>query len=201
MNPVTGVYEFYKADGTGTSEPSYGIPSQGGDFVDIGNTDPKFIGGFGNNINYKQFSLYFLFQFKSGIGRNYLYSIYNQQYSPGGLTNEPTAILDHWKKPGDISAIGKVTAGYGPAAIGDYSFAESSATLSDASYIRLKTVALSYSPSAHFLKKINASNCKFYINAQNLLLLTRFKVGDPELANIFSFPIQKTIVVGLSINF
>jgi hypothetical protein len=49
---------------------------------------------------------------------------------------------------------------------------------------------------------MDIKNGKFYLNAQNLLLITKYKVGDPELAGqLFSLPLQRTIVGGLSLNF
>jgi len=203
VNPTTGVFEFYTVNGAVTSSPTYGTTAQGGDLVPIADNQPKFTGGLGNTLTYKNFSLYFFFQFSKQTSVNYLASIYSQNAIPGTLTNEPVAILDHWKNPGDISSIQRLTATtYSDAAAAAYSFLQSSGAYSDASYIRLKTLACSYTLPGTVQKALKLSNCHFYINAQNLLTITGFKLGDPELpGGLFSFPLQRTIVFGLSADF
>jgi hypothetical protein len=119
--------------------------------------------------------------------------------------NQPTAILDRWTKPGDNAPIQALTTGYGGGGYGNanytaYYFTTSSGAYSNGFYIRLRTTSLSYSLPAAFCKKIGIADSRFFINAQNLLLITRFKVGDPELSNLFSFPIQRTIALGITIN-
>ncbi|HEV3411104.1 MAG TPA: SusC/RagA family TonB-linked outer membrane protein [Puia sp.] len=203
VNPQTGVFEFYTAKGAVTYNPNYGPASQGGDFEPIADLDPRFTGALANTVTYKKLSLFFTFQFTKQTGLNYLYSIYPQANNPGGFSNEPAAVLSRWQKPGDITDVERATASFSSAAsaAGGY-FGFSSGAYSDASYIRLKTLALSYSLPAAFLKKMDIKNGKFYLNAQNLLLITKYKVGDPELAGqLFSLPLQRTIVGGLSLNF
>ena len=196
VNPETGTFEFYKTDGTLTSSPTYGIPSQGGDFQTIANLDPKYIGGLGNTLSYKRLSLYFLFQFQHKQQENYLSSIYSTT-TPGSLSNQPVEILDHWRKPGDISSIQKLTTGF---SFFGYNFITSSGAYSDGSYARLRTAALSYMLPSGFCEKLGISDAKVYLNGQNLFLITNYKVGDPELGKLFSFPIQRTMNFGLTIN-
>lgn len=196
VNPKTGIFEFYKSDGSATTDPVYGSPAQGGDFRTITNTAPKFIGGLGNTISYKRVSLYFQFQFQKKQQANYLKSLYLNT-RPGAMYNMPVEILDRWSEPGDVSAVQKLTTRFN---LPGYYFTTSSGAYSDGSYIRLRTVALSCMLPAGLCKKIGITDGKFYVNGQNLFLLTNFKVGDPELTDIFSFPIQRTINFGLTIN-
>ena len=196
VNPQTGMFEFYKSDGSVTSDPVYGLPAQGGDFQTIANTAPKFIGGLGNTFSYKRFSLFFQFQFQRKEQANYLRSLYLNA-RPGAMYNQPVEMLDRWSKPGDIASIQKFTTRFNMPA---YNFTTSSGAFSDGSYIRLRTVAFSYMFPAGFCKKLGISDGKVYVNGQNLFLLTSYKVGDPELTDIFSFPIQRTINFGININ-
>ncbi len=199
VNPTTGVFEFYKADGTVTSSPNDVPLAMGGDRQEI--LDPKpTIGGLGNTITYKGLSLYFFFQFAKQDGLNYLGNIYSNS-SPGGMVNQPVELLDRWQKPGDLANIQRLTSGYSAASTAAYYFTRSSGAYSDASYIRLKTVSLSYGLPSSFIKKLGIGSCRFYVNAQNLLTITGYKVGDPEQpAGLFLFPLQRTIVSGLSFN-
>jgi hypothetical protein len=196
VNPKSGFFEFYKSDGTVTADPVYGNPSQGGDFQTIANTAPKFIGGLGNTITYKRFSLYVQFQFQRKQQANYLRSLYLNT-RPGAMYNQPVEILDRWSEPDDVSSIQKFTTTFNMPA---YYFTTSSGAYSDGSYIRLRTAALSYLFPAGLCKKLGISDGKLYVNGQNLFVLTHFKVGDPELTDIFSFPIQRTINFGLTLN-
>lgn len=196
VNPQSGFFEFYKSDGSVTSDPVYAIPGQGGDLQTITNTAPKFIGGLGNTITYKGVSLYFQFQFQRKQQANYLRSLYTNT-RPGAMYNQPVEVLGRWTKPGDVASIQKFTRGFNMPA---YYFTTSSGAYSDGSYVRLRTVALSYTLPAGFSKKLGISDAKFYVNAQNLFLLTHYEVGDPELTDIFSFPIQRTINFGLTIS-
>jgi TonB-linked SusC/RagA family outer membrane protein len=196
VNPESGFFEFYKSDGSVTSDPVYDIPARGGDLQTIANTAPKFIGGLGNTFTYKGFSLYFQFQFQRKQQANYLRSLYTNA-RPGAMYNQPVEILDRWTKPGDVSSIQKFTRGFNMPA---FYFTTSSGAYSDGSYVRLRTAALSYTLPAGFSKKLGISEGKLYVNGQNLFLLTHYEVGDPELTDIFSFPIQRTLNFGLTIN-
>lgn len=199
VNPQDGIFDFYTSKGAATHNPVYGLPSQGGDIVDIANTDPKFIGGLGNSLSYKGLSLSFLFQFQDQQQGNYLKSIYSGNM-PGGFSNQPAAIEDRWRKPGDIASIQKLTAGYGAAYLPGYFFTMSSGAYSNGSFIRLRTAALSYLLPPAFCKKMRISDAKLFVSGQNLFIITSYKVGDPELSSLFSFPIQRTVALGITIN-
>ena len=63
-------------------------------------------------------------------------------------------------------------------------------------------MALSYSLPEAVLKKAHIQNARIYVNVQNLLTITDYKVGDPEQFNDFtSFPLQRIVVAGLNFNF
>jgi hypothetical protein len=199
VNPETGIFEFYTSKGEVTTSPTYGVPSQGGDYQNISNLDPRFIGGLGNTLSYKKFSIYFLFNFQRKQQVSYLRGIY-AGIKPGGLINQPVAILDRWTTPGQISSIQKLTASYGEAYNAAIYFRESSGAYTDGSYVRLRTASVSYSLPAALCSRIGVADARIFANGQNLFLLTGYKVGDPELNNIFSFPMQRTVAFGLNIN-
>ena len=186
-----------------TNTPTYGIASQGGDHVPIGNQEVKYMGGFGNTLTYKHVSLYIFFQFSSQGAPTYMQTVYTQ-YTPGISTyNEPVQVLNYWKNPGDHATFEKLTSNYGtPASLAASAFNQSSAAYGTDTYARLKTVSLSYSLPDAFCKKAHIQNARFYINAQNLLTITDWKVADPEqFANYTAVPIQRTVVCGLNFNF
>jgi TonB-linked SusC/RagA family outer membrane protein len=197
VNDTTGIFQFYTAKGTTTYNPDFRTEAQGGDKMPIADLQPKFFGGLGNTFTWKGFSLTAFLQFSKQQARNYLYSIYSNQ-PPGTQNNVPVEMLDRWRKPGDQAPLQKATQSFfNPAYTAASAFSTSSGVISDASYIRLKTLSFSYS-----FKVKGVKSCRVYANAQNLFTITNYKVGDPETPGELSvIPLQKTIAAGLSLTF
>jgi TonB-dependent starch-binding outer membrane protein SusC len=203
VNPTTGLFEYYDKNGNVTSNPNLGTVAQGGDEVPIANREVNYMGGFGNNFTYKHFSLYVFCQFSSQNAPNYLSYDYTFN-APGLMNNQPLAILNnYWKNPGDNAALQRLSSSYRSSAITSArDFAQSSGVYGNDTYLRLKTVALSYSLPDALLKKFNIHGGKIYVNAENLLTITNYKVGDPEeFGNYTAFPLQRIIAFGLNLNF
>jgi len=193
VNPTTGLYtvEDYNKNG------SISFPA---DYQFLGDTDPTLYGGFQNTLGYKQVSFSFLFDFRKQTGRNYLANIFNNQ--PGLALNQPDIVLQRWQKPGDNASIQKFsTILSGPAAQGGRYLSNSDGIYTDASFIRLKNVALSYSFPKTLFKKIKFETGQLYCQAQNVLLITKYKGSDPETQDIYVLPPLKTIVVGMLLTF
>jgi TonB-dependent starch-binding outer membrane protein SusC len=203
VNPQTGLFEYYNSKGQATNLPDYRLVSLGGDKVPIGDREVKYMGGFGNTFSYKHFSLYVFFQFSSQEAPNYLSTVYGSYVPGAGIYNDPVQVLKYWKNPGDHTTFQKLTSSYSTAtAVATEDFAQSTGAYSDDTYARLKTVALSYSLSDAFCKKAHIQSCRIYVNAQNLLTITDYKVADPEeFADFTGVPVQRTIVCGLNFNF
>ncbi|WP_213087097.1 SusC/RagA family TonB-linked outer membrane protein [Chitinophaga agrisoli] len=203
VNPKTGLFEFYAKDGTVTSHPAYGPASTGGDQVPVSDQQIKYMGGFGNTFNWKQFSLYIFCQFSSQHAPSYLAEIYNGNQL--GLSyNQPVAVLgNYWKEGGDNAQLQRLASSYSSAAMSSaVSFAQSSGVYCDDTYLRVKTVSLSYQLPAAFLSKAHMKGASIFANAQNLLTFTNYKVGDPETPGSFStFPVQRVLAFGLNLKF
>lgn len=202
LNPTTGLFEYYDRHGDATNTPQYGLAATGqGDQVPIANREVKYMGGIGNSFSYKRFSLSMFFQFSSQMAPNYLGTIY-QNYRPGTtIGNLPVEALDYWKKAGDQTTFQRLTASNSSAAsLAASSFSASSGAYSDDTYLRLKTMALSWSIPDAFLKKAHIRDCRLFINAQNVLTFTNYKVGDPEQFDFTGVPLQRTVSFGLNFN-
>ena len=203
VNPATGLFDFYDRNGDVTSNPTAGTAAQGGDEVPIANREVNFMGGFGNNLSYKHFSLYIFCQFSSQNAPNYLSELYSIS-SLGFVKNYPTAVLNnYWKNPGDNAALQRFPSSFFSAALTPgLDFDQSSGVYGNDTYLRVKTVALSYALPDAFLKKLHIRGASIYLNAQNLLTITNYKVGDPELPGNFAvFPVQRIISFGLNLHF
>ncbi|HVV07240.1 MAG TPA: hypothetical protein VHC96_23595, partial [Puia sp.] len=76
--------------------------------------------------------------------------------------------------------------------------------LTDASFLRLKSISLSYRWSAATLQRMHLpclQDMSFSIEANNLLTWTPYRGGDPEIQSAVVFPPLKSIMAGLRIKF
>jgi len=92
------------------------------------------------------------------------------------------------------------------AAVGNGSVrGQGTASIQDASYIRLKSSELGYTIPKNIMKKIGLESARFYINGYNLLTLTGLKFLDPEHPGDelygYIYPLVKTYNVGFSVTF
>jgi TonB-linked SusC/RagA family outer membrane protein len=210
VNAQTGLFEFYKADGTKSSliNNASGFNKVGGDLTQLLELMPKLQGGLTNTITWKTLTFSFLLQFCVQDGPNYLRNIYSGPgMIPGTpLVNQPVALLDGlWHKPGDVAITQRLNSGFSGANgfnvyLAGNAFTSSTGAYSDASYIRMKNVSLSYSLPEKWTKRLFMKGCSLYGNAQNLFLITGYKVGDPETLNIYTIPPQRTVVLGINVN-
>jgi TonB-linked SusC/RagA family outer membrane protein len=162
----------------------------------------KFFGGLGNTITYKGIGLELFIQFVNQTGYQYGGLTTPGQNFKGG-SNQPAMFLNHWQKPGDIAQHQKYSS-TDEARISYEQYQESNAVVTDASFIRLKNVSLSYTLSNAVIQKLKIKQARFYIQGQNLLLITPFKNGDPETARPMlptAQPPLRTVVAGCNLTF
>ncbi|WEA00586.1 SusC/RagA family TonB-linked outer membrane protein [Mucilaginibacter sp. SJ] len=206
VNPTTGLFEFYDRNGNVTSAPRNSIASQGGDLVPIANREVKYMGGLGNTFTFNRIGLSIFWQFSSQMAPSYLATVYSGNYPGIGLVNQPLELLNSfWKAPGDNAPLQRLLSGFSAnskAATAAAAFGQSSGVYVNDTYARLKNVSLSYGMPDAWMKKIGAHDCRIFINGENLLTFTNYKVGDPEtFGNYTTFPIQRTIVAGINLNY
>ena len=181
LDPKTGIYQFkdQNNDGKLTS------PDDRQTVIDL---NPKFFGGFQNQLNYKNWQLDILFQFVKQQRESYS--------GISGMVNNLERLTNSWKQPGDLAPYQIQTAGYNAAAMTAQDlFSTSDGVIVDASYIRLKNVSLNYIVPL----KSKKVQCAIHVNGQNLWTLTSYD-GDPESA-IGYLPPLKVITAGLKLTF
>jgi len=186
VNTATGLYSFEDVNGDGSLSATE-------DKQTVLDLNPKYFGGLQNQISYKGVQLDFLFQFVKQVNYNsaYLSGI------PGMMANQPTAVSDHWQQPGDVAAYQQYTTGVNGAAVDAASkYRESDAAITDASYIRLKNVSLSYNLPEKWLSGVK---CRVFAEAQNLLTITHYKGADPEFRAPGFLPPLKVFTAGLQL--
>lgn len=161
------------------------------DRVIIGNAQPDFTFGFSNSFSYKNFDLNILF---TGVQGNDIFNATRiESEGMENWKNQSTAVLNRWKKPGDVTDIPKALADNKQNSLLSTRFIE------DGSYIRLKSVNLSYTFRGEWLKKIHMGNLQLYVTGQNLLTITDYSGYDPEvnLGGTNSDALVKNTVLGI----
>jgi TonB-linked SusC/RagA family outer membrane protein len=191
IDPETGLYTVkdFNSDGV------ISAPADNKNAVFIGQ---DFFGGINNSFSHKGWTLDIFLQVVKQTGLSYWYS----SLMPGYINlNHPAFVLDKtpWRNPGDPAEIQRYATEYNSEA-GGYGgtyeqFTHSEAAISDASFIRLKTISLSYQIPAKWLKGIN---CHAYVQGQNLFLITNYQGYDPE-TQTSQLPPLRTITMGINL--
>lgn len=144
------------------------------DIVYIGNSLPKFTGGFGVDLGYKQLrlSVFFNTRLKYDIvNRARMHS--ENMY---GYNNQSVAVLNRWRHEGDVTNIPKALNGRGYNWLGSDRFVE------DGSFLRLKQLTLSYSLPKSILKSSGISRLNIFVTGYDLFTWTKYSGQDPEVS-------------------
>jgi TonB-linked SusC/RagA family outer membrane protein len=164
------------------------VPYAGGDvrFVDIngdkviddkdrtviGNPNPDFVGMFSSAVTYKRFSLNAMLNFSVG---NELYNgTRNALEGMSGFENQSQIAVNRWRADGQITNTPRATWGD---PMGNAQFSDR--FVEDGSYLRLRTIALSYNLP---VKDKLVKGAKIYVTANNLFTLTNYLGYDPEFS-------------------
>jgi len=143
------------------------------DRVIIGDPNPDLYGSIFTNLKYQRWDLNVLMTYSLG---NDVYNYTRAQLeSMSSYNNQTEAVRNRWRTEGDITDMPRAT--YGDP-MGNARFSDR--WIEDGSYMRLKTVTLSYTlpfKSTFFLR-----SCTFYATGENLLTFTKYKGYDPEFA-------------------
>jgi TonB-dependent starch-binding outer membrane protein SusC len=179
MNPTTGIYEFEDVNGDG-------VFTAVDDRKTIVDFSPDFFGGIQNQFHYKNLHLDFLFHFV-------------KQETFGVTPGVPGTAVNQLASVSDASNQQPYTAGSNGDAITAYSrFSVSDGNIVDASFIRLKNIALSYDLP---LPKTKGIGCQLYMQGQNLLTFTKYAHGDPEFKFSNYLPPLKVYAMGVKLTF
>lgn len=194
LNRQTGLFEVKDKDNNNIYNAS--------DYISYGDIDPKWYGSLRGSVTARNFMLDFCWEFCSQKGANMLLNYMPGKYSANGISNVPIDFLDRWQKPGDNTKFQKLSATSGTDASRAWDLVRTSSyQMTDASYIRLKNICLSYTfhPSTSSAK--DAFQCKVYLLAENAVTFTRYRGADPATRNPSGLPVLKRYSAGLKIIF
>lgn len=195
VDPQTGQrsYEDFNGDGH-ISYFNSGPPGSGADDRVIAwDLSPKFETSLVNQFSYKKLLVSFHLAYRKKK------SLIPYTATAGRFNvNIPQDVFDnHWQKPGDITPNPRFTTR--PSGNESF-FASSDGAYTDASYLRLQNIALSYALPQKLSKKIGTQQISLMLSMQNVLTFSRYPGTDPELA-FGSQPQSRTINGQLTFTF
>jgi len=193
VNPQTGVYEFEDVNKDGKITLS-------GDYTATKKVGVILYGGLQNTLRYKAWQLDVLCHFVKQQRYDY-WSVFANA-SPGtGMVNQPLDVLQRWTAPGDRTNIQRFTQDVTDVYNANSIKSESDAAITDASFIRLKNVNLSWGLPARWIQRLRLQSVRCYIQGQNLLTITSYSGRDPEVAtNQDVYPPLRIWTLGLQLN-
>ncbi|MAB58510.1 MAG: SusC/RagA family protein [Aequorivita sp.] len=187
VDPETGIYTFEDYNGDG----QISAPEDRKAIID---TAPEWYGGLSNTLSYGNLELDIFFQFSKQMAQN----INRWGTTPGAMVNQPVGVLEAWTAPGDqTDTQGYTTGASYERIVAAYNLGQSDAAFSDATFLRLKNISLSYN-IPNFLH--SASNAKVFLQGQNLYTLTEYKGQDPEQTQGF-IPALRWLGAGITVTF
>jgi len=156
-----------------------------GDYYIMGNSDPAYYGGFTSALTYKYFRLDILLNFAAQKG-------FDPVAYPGAFGAQLSILKDSQFIPSTTTT----TPSY--ASYNRYLFSD--ASLTDASYIRLRNLSLSYTLPEKVVRAVKITQAQIFLRGQNVFTLTKYKGLDPETKS-GALPPLRVFSAGLSCTF
>lgn len=141
----------------------------------IGDPNPDIYGTIYTNLSYKHWSLDI--NFKYSLGNDVFNYQRSQLESANGFYNQTTAVVNRWKREGQVTDIPRAMASTSDLWVNNERFSDR--WIEDGSYLKLKKVRLSYE------LPINSSwiqGLTVWAEANNLITLTKYTGKDPEFS-------------------
>lgn len=175
-----------------------------------GSLIPTYFGGLSNTFSYKGLTLELFFQYQGG-NKAFSSDFYNLYRAGSTTDNQLVSQLDRWQNPGDITNVPRSFQG-GSIDGFDQVFGTFGTTqfMSDASYLRLKQVTLSYNLPTSIISKVKLTKANVFVQGMNLWTYTKFAGIDPEVvtnsqatgvSGFGSYPVGKQFTAGVSLGF
>ena len=161
---------------------------------------PDFNGSIQNSLRYKNLSLNVLITFSQG--GKILDGGYSAMMHPGTYGRSiHTDALNSWKQPGDITSIPRLESGNPNQSVGS-----STRFLTDASFVSLRNLNLSYDLTDVIGKQLAIDNLRLFVSGENLFINSareglnpQYNLGGTPAGN--NYNPARTISAGLNLTF
>lgn len=178
VDPTNGNELYYAADKqnasgrviVGTDTLTTSGATANAEFYYAGSAIPDFYGSINNVFTYKNVSLQLMFLYQvGGVVFDSDYQSLMHRGAPGrGLHIDA---LNRWQQYGDVTNV--------PSRTTTYTMYANDNFLTNASYLNLRTAAVTYQLSKEVTKRLNVKNAKVFVNGENLFITSARKGMDP----------------------
>lgn len=199
VNPENGNPQWYYTAEDGSRQITEDYSSlTADDKVKVGSSLPKLSGGFQSDLSWKNLSLSMLFSYAIG-GKLYNNDKIQMMSVKGGNGNSMSEdMLDRWTPENRYTDIPRLS--YDQTS---YFTSSSSRWLVDRSFLRLKTVTLSYTLPKSWIHFATLKDASIFVQGENLLTFSHQQGLDPEqpISGVVSFryPAMKTFSFGINV--
>ena len=167
-----------------------------------GSAIPKLYGGFNFNLGYKDFELSAVFSYSLGgkvLDLTYANLMATDEF--GYAMSED--VKKAWQKPGDITDVPRLDANSTHATSIGQSY--STRWLTNANYLNLRTVTLSYNFPAKWLHHIMVKNARLSLSAENLFMIKARQGLNPQAnyagVSYNEYMPARNFTIGLNVSF
>ncbi|MBN2807330.1 MAG: SusC/RagA family TonB-linked outer membrane protein [Prolixibacteraceae bacterium] len=140
----------------------------------LGDLNPSIMGGGGFRLKYKNLVLNSFFHYK--LGQEIINQTRMDTEKMHNHDNQSMAVNWRWRREGDITHIPRALYNKG------YNWMGSDRFVEDGSFIRFKTLSLSYIFGKNACDKLNIKGLKVYSTAYNLYTWTNYSGQDPDVS-------------------
>jgi hypothetical protein len=197
-----GTYTCYPGDARYDDLNYDGIINEK-DVIYLGNSMPMVTGGGGFNLKYKQLTFTTFFHYR--LGQKIINQTRMNSESMYKADNQSKAVLRRWRNEGDDTTIPRALWNYGLNWLGSDRFVE------DCSFLRLKTLSLSYDVPKAWCERVNTNSINVFVTGYDLFTWTDYTGQDPEVSlpsritdlamDNAQTPRSKRFALGLTVNF
>ncbi len=195
VNPADGRALFFDEDGNLANSVG------GDDYHKAGSREPDFYGGWSNQFRYGPISMDVFFQYQFGN------KVLDEQYSnfhmaPHRGRNLSPDMFRRWQQPGDITDVPKAYSQSSfPGGTGHNLWSDR--RLFDGSYIRLKSINVSYQLPVNLTNQLRLNSMTVFARAENLITWTEYPGLDPEVLSRqqTNYPLPRSFEFGAEIKF
>jgi len=144
------------------------------DIVYLGDLNPQFMGGTGFRVQYKNIVLNTFLFFK--VGQKIINQTRMDVEKMYNYDNQSLATNWRWRREGDVTDIPRALYNEGFNWLGSDRFVE------DGSYLRIKTISLSYILPPQVISKLRLREMRVFVTGYNLYTWTNYSGQDPDVA-------------------
>ena len=172
------------------------------DRVILGNSIPTYYGSVSLKADYKGFDLNVMFRYSGG---NYVMNRTRMDLLNQKFQNNGTEILGRWQSPENPGDGWTPKLWYAGDTFVNLTDNASTRWVEKGNYVKLQTITLGYSLPKSAVKKIGVDNLRFFVQGQDLFMITNYTGIDPEMesggVDYNGTPRQSVVSFGVNLKF